>query len=144
MTTMQAMVLQRPGEPLRLEERPLPLPSSGEVRLRVLACAVCRTDIQIVDGELPLVRYPIVPGHEVVGIVEALGEGPSDLRLGQIVGLPWLGLSCGSCRYCASGQENLCETPTFTGCTRDGVFASHALARASFCLPLSDAQAANP
>lgn len=144
MTTMHAMVLERAGAPLRLEQRPLPKPAANEVRLRVLACAVCRTDLHVMDGDLPQVRYPVVPGHETVAVVEALGSDVTDLHLGQTVGIPWLAASCGVCRYCVSGQENLCDAPEFTGYTRDGGFASHMLARAAFCLPLSSAQAADP
>lgn len=144
MTRMQAMVLTRAGVPLRLEDRPLPTPAADEVRLRVLACAVCRTDLHLVDGDLPQAHYPVVPGHEIVGVVDALGADVVDLQVGQTVGLPWLSVSCGKCRYCLNGQENLCDAPEFTGCTRDGGFATHTLARAAFCLPLSGAQAADP
>jgi alcohol dehydrogenase, propanol-preferring len=144
MKTMRAMVLQRPGEPLQLQERLLPLPSPGEVRLRVLACAVCRTDLHVIDGELPQARYPVVPGHEIVAIVEALGADVTDLRVGQTVGVPWLAGACGCCRYCLGDEENLCDAPQFTGCTRDGGFATHVLALAAFCLPLTAAQAADP
>jgi alcohol dehydrogenase, propanol-preferring len=133
---MQAMVLTQPGQPLALQQRPLPLPGPDEVRLRVLACAVCRTDLHVADGELPQARYPVVPGHEVVGIVEAVGPGLSPDMLGRRVGLPWLGGTCGRCAYCLDGRENLCDAPEFTGCTRDGGFATHVLARAAFCLPL--------
>lgn len=144
MTTMQAMVLPRAKADLGLQERPLQDPAPGEVRLRVLACAVCRTDLHVIDGELPQARYPVVPGHEIVGIVEKLGKQAEGLRIGQVVGLPWLGASCSHCRYCLAGHENLCDTPQFTGCTRDGGFATHVLAHAGFCLSLSDAQAADP
>ncbi|MDZ5461415.1 zinc-dependent alcohol dehydrogenase family protein [Azohydromonas lata] len=133
---MRAMVLHQPGLPLELVRRPDPVPGPGEVRLRVLACAVCRTDLHVVDGELPGTRLPIVPGHEIVGVVEALGEGVSEPRLGERVGVPWLGHACGHCGPCAHGQENLCDTPQFTGHTRDGGFASHVVADAAFCLPL--------
>ena len=133
---MHAMVLTQPGQPLVLQHRPLPQPGPDEVRLRVLACAVCRTDLHVADGELPQARYPIVPGHEVVGIVDAVGAGLSPEMLGRRVGLPWLGGTCGRCAYCRDGRENLCDAPEFTGCTRDGGFATHVLARAAFCLPL--------
>jgi propanol-preferring alcohol dehydrogenase len=119
-----------------LEERPTPQPRAGEVRLRVLACAVCRTDLHVVDGELPQRRLPIVPGHEIVGLVEALGPEVGGLHLGQRVGVAWLAHTCGHCRYCAEGRENLCDTPQFTGYTRDGGFATHVIAEADFCLPL--------
>ena len=130
------MVLHRCGEPLRLEQRPDPAPGPGEVRLKVLACAVCRTDLHVVDGELPQLRLPLVPGHEIVGEVELLGTGVADLRPGQRVGVPWLAHTCGHCRYCAGGHENLCDTPLFTGYSRDGGFATHVVAEAAFCLPL--------
>lgn len=144
MQTMRAMVLERAKQPLRLQERPLPDPAPGEVLLRVLACAVCRTDLHVIDGELPQARYPIVPGHEIVGEVQALGFGAEELRIGQVVGVPWLAESCCSCHYCLVGDENLCDAPQFTGCTRDGGFATHVLARAAFCLPLTASQAAAP
>ena len=133
---MQAMVLQAAGEPLVLQQRPLPEPAAGELRLRVLACAVCRTDLHVVDGELPDQRLPIVPGHEIVGVVEAVGTGVTGFSPGQRVGVPWLGHVCGQCRYCRGGRENLCDAPGFTGYTRDGGFASHVVAEAAFCLPL--------
>lgn len=134
---MLAMVLRAPGQPLLLEERPEPEPAPGEVRLRVEACAVCRTDLHIVDGELAPSRWPIVPGHEIVGIVDRLGAGVSGLQAGQRVGVPWLGHSCGHCAYCSCGHENLCDSPVFTGHGRDGGFATHVLAEAEFCLPLA-------
>ncbi|MDE2395228.1 MAG: zinc-dependent alcohol dehydrogenase family protein [Burkholderiales bacterium] len=137
---MRAMVLRQAGTPLTLEQRPDPEPGAGEVRLRVLACAVCRTDLHLVDGELPQARLPVVPGHEIVGVVEALGPGVTALALGQRVGVPWLGRSCGVCRYCRSGRENLCDDPLFTGCSRDGGFASHVVAAADFCLALDLAE----
>jgi len=134
--TMQAMVLPAAGQALRMEQRPLPQPAAGELRLRVLACAVCRTDLHVVDGDLPLPVLPIVPGHEIVGEVEALGAGVNTHRVGDQVGVPWLGHTCGHCDFCASGRENLCDTPRFTGYHRDGGFATHVLAEAGFCLPL--------
>lgn len=135
--SMKAMVLRRPGEPLVLEERPLPKPGRNEIRARIEACAVCRTDLHVVDGELPNPKLPLVPGHEIVGVVEALGAGVTTLTLGQRVGVPWLGHTCGHCAYCRSGQENLCDAPLFTGYTRDGGFASHTIADAEFAFPLS-------
>lgn len=131
-----AMVLRGPQQALAAERRPLPTPGPGEVRLRVRACAVCRTDLHLQDGDLPMARWPVVPGHEVVGSVEALGDGVQAPGLGQRVGVPWLGRSCGQCRYCLAGQENLCDAPQFTGCTRDGGFATHVVADAAFCVPL--------
>ena len=133
---MRAMVLHQPGRPLVQEERPLPQPGPGQVRLRVLACAVCRTDLHVVDGELPHPALPVVPGHEIVGEVEAVGPGVAAPAIGDRVGVGWLGQTCGHCAYCAADRENLCDAPGFTGYTRDGGFATHAIADAAFCLPL--------
>src|SRR6188472_1482385 len=108
---MRAMVLHRTQGPLVMEERPEPLPGPGQIRLRVEACAVCRTDLHVVDGELPNPKLPIVPGHEIVGIVKALGDGVSGLAAGGRVGIPWLGHTCGCCSYCISDRENLCDNP---------------------------------
>ncbi len=133
---MKAMVLERPRTPLVPVERPDPLPGPGEIRLRVEACAVCRTDLHVVDGELEHPKLPLVPGHEIVGIVEALGAGVDRARLGRRVGVPWLGHTCGACDYCRAGAENLCDRPLFTGYTRDGGFATHAVADAGFAFDL--------
>jgi propanol-preferring alcohol dehydrogenase len=130
------MVLTEIGAPLRLETRPDPAPGAGEIRVRVEACAVCRTDLHVVDGELPEPRVPIVPGHEIVGIVDAVGEGVTSLAPGRRVGIPWLGHTCGHCAYCSLGQENLCDRPIFTGYSRDGGFASHAVADAAYSFAL--------
>lgn len=135
---MQAMVLHAAGQPLRLEQRPDPVPGAGQVRLRVEACAVCRTDLHIVDGELAPPALPIIPGHEIVGRVELLGAGVSGLMPGQRVGVPWLGHTCGVCPHCVAHRENLCDAPVFTGHGRDGGFASHVVADADFCFPLPD------
>lgn len=134
---MRAMVLQAIGKPLRLEERPTPRPAAGEVLVRVEACAVCRTDLHVVDGELPDPKLPIVPGHEIVGIVEQCGEGVSAPPPGTRVGIPWLGHTCGQCAYCAADQENLCDRAVFTGYQRDGGFATHVVADAAFAFPLA-------
>ncbi|MCD9028379.1 zinc-dependent alcohol dehydrogenase family protein [Luteimonas sp. BDR2-5] len=136
---MRAMVLRQTGRPLVEETRPDPEPGPGEVRLRVEACGVCRTDLHVVDGELPPAPLPIIPGHEVVGIVERQGPGVTAPALGARVGVPWLGGTCGHCAYCRSGRENLCDSPEFTGYTRDGGFASHIVARAAFCVDLAHA-----
>lgn len=146
---MFAMVARAPGLPLSAEEREDPRPAPDEVLIRVEACGVCRTDLHLVDGELPQARYPVIPGHEAVGVVEALGEQVTVLSVGDRVGVPWLGGACGECEYCRSGRENLCDTPVFTGCSRDGGYATHMTARAAFCLPLPresypDAAAAAP
>jgi alcohol dehydrogenase, propanol-preferring len=134
---MRAMVLRRPRERLVMEERPDPKPGPGQIRIRIEACGACRTDLHVVDGELPDPRLPIVPGHEIVGRIEALGEGAS-LRLGARVGATWLGHADGTCAYCESGRENLCDAPLFTGYTRDGGYATHAIAEAAFVFPLSE------
>src|SRR5208283_5262416 len=134
---MRAMVLRRAGERLAMEERPDPVPGPGQIRLRVEACGVCRTDLHVVDGELPDPKLPIIPGHEIVGRVEAAGEGVN-LKLDSRVGVPWLGHACGHCPYCRSARENLCDTPLFTGYTRDGGFATHTIADAAFAFPLGE------
>src|SRR6202047_2760567 len=133
---VRAMVLHRAHERLVMEERADPSPGPGQVRVRVEACGVCRTDLHVVDGELPNPKLPIVPGHEIVGRVDAVGEGVG-LTPGARVGVAWLGHTDGSCPYCRSGRENLCDTPVFTGYTRDGGYATHTLANArfSFALP---------
>lgn len=136
---MRAMVLEQAGSPLRLQQRPVPSPGPTEVRLRVLACAVCRTDLHIVDAELAVPRLPLVPGHEIVGIVEALGRDVHTLRQGDRVGVPWLGHVCGHCDFCLTQRENLCDHPVFTGHGRDGGFATHVVAEAAFCLALPQA-----
>ncbi|NKN35481.1 zinc-dependent alcohol dehydrogenase family protein [Agrobacterium sp. a22-2] len=134
---MRAMVLRRVGEPLQLERRPLPVAGPGAIRVRIEACAVCRTDLHVVDGDLPDPQLPLVPGHEIVGMVESLGPGVTNLSPGVRVGIPWLGHACGCCSYCLSGRENLCDEPGFTGYTRDGGFASHVVAHADFAFPLA-------
>lgn len=135
---MKAMVLHEVRTPLRLEERCLPSPGPGEIRLVVEACAVCRTDLHVVDGDLANPKLPVVPGHEIVGRVDALGDGVTGLRIGERVGIPWLGHTCGHCPYCTSGRENLCDEPLFTGYTRDGGFASHAVADAAYAFLLPE------
>lgn len=133
---MRAMVLEGVGMPLVPVDRPDPQPGVGEIRLKVEACAVCRTDLHVIDGELPDPRLPLIPGHEIVGIVDAIGEGVDAVRLGRRVGVPWLGHTCGSCAYCRSGAENLCDHPQFTGYSRDGGFATHVVADANFAFDL--------
>ncbi len=134
---MKAMVLHAIGQPLVPEDRPDPLPGPGEVRLRVEACAVCRTDLHVVDGDLSSPKLPLVPGHEIVGIVDAVGAGVTALVEGARVGVAWLGHTCGTCYFCDGDAENLCDAPVFTGYTRDGGFATHVLAEADFAYPLS-------
>ena len=136
--TMRCMQLDRLGEPLRLRERPVPQPGNGELMLAVSACGVCRTDLHVVDGDLTHSKLPIVPGHEIVGRVAAVGQGVSGFRMGERVGVPWLGATCGVCPYCREDAENLCDAPVFTGYTRDGGFATHTIADARYCFPLGE------
>jgi propanol-preferring alcohol dehydrogenase len=138
MSTMRAMVLERPQTSLVLCEQPIPQPAAGEILVDVSACGVCRTDLHVVDGELPHPKLPIVPGHEIVGRVAALGARVSGFALGARVGVPWLGHTCGVCPYCRDNKENLCDAPLFTGYTRDGGYATHAVADANYCFPLPD------
>lgn len=135
---MKAMQLVKAGAPLRAVERDLPSPGAGELLIEVSACGVCRTDLHIADGELqgPL---PIVPGHEIVGRVAGCGEGVDGFARGDRVGVPWLGRTCGLCPYCRRGEENLCDSPVFTGFTRDGGYASHVAADAAYCFAIPDA-----
>jgi propanol-preferring alcohol dehydrogenase len=143
---MHAMVLDEPGTPLVMRERANPAPAPGEILVEVAACGVCRTDLHVVDGELPNPKLPIVPGHEIVGRVAAMGSQVAGLAVGERIGVPWLGFTCGVCPYCRDGRENLCDRPLFTGYTRDGGYATHALADARYCFPLpermDDAEAA--
>ena len=138
MAMMRAMVLERPGTALVMRERPAPSPGPGEVLVAVSACGVCRTDLHVVDGELPEPKLPVVPGHEIVGEVVALGPGVEGFAVGQRVGVPWLGHTCGVCPYCREGRENLCDAPLFTGYTRDGGYATHVVADARYCFPLGE------
>jgi len=135
---MRMMVLEAPGRPLVLRERPVPEPGDGEVLLEVSACGVCRTDLHLVDGELPDPTLPVVPGHEIVGRVLSAGAGVSGFRTGDRVGVPWLASTCGRCRYCTEARENLCDSARYTGYTRDGGFATHALADARYVFRLPD------
>ena len=146
LTTMQAMVLEAPRSPLKLIELPLPEPSPRQLLLRVLACGVCRTDLHVFDGELTEPKLPLVLGHEIVGLVEAMGSEVQGFRLGDRVGVPWLGFTDGTCAYCRNGQENLCDNARFTGYQIDGGYASHTVADARYCFHLpqgyGDAEAA--
>jgi propanol-preferring alcohol dehydrogenase len=135
---MKAMVLNRPGTPLEWTELPDRAPGPGEVRVKVLACGVCRTDLHVVDGELPDPKSPIIPGHEIVGRIDAIGAGVAGLQIGERVGIPWLGHTCGVCPYCQEQRENLCDAPQFTGYTRDGGFATSVVADARFAFPLGE------
>ncbi|HEX6534658.1 MAG TPA: zinc-dependent alcohol dehydrogenase family protein [Gemmatimonadaceae bacterium] len=135
---MRAMVLSRPGEPLEERELPRPEPGAGQLLLRVRACAVCRTDLHVVDGELPHPKLPLVPGHEIVATVEARGTGAERFPTGARVGVPWLGWTCGVCRYCRSGRENLCDRARFTGYDIDGGYAEWTVADERFCFAIPD------
>lgn len=135
---MRAMQLTPGTNRLTLAEMPLPRPGEHQIVIRVRACGVCRTDLHVVDRELQGGKLPIVPGHEIVGVVEALGSGVRDLAKGQRVGVPWLGATCGRCDYCRSGRENLCDQARFTGFDLDGGYAEYVLADARFCFPLPD------
>ena len=135
---MHAMVLKALRTPLEWTHLPDRLPESNEIRVRVAACGVCRTDLHVVDGELPHPRIPIIPGHEIVGRIDAVGSAVEGLTLGQRVGIPWLGHTCGVCPFCRLQRENLCDHPLFTGFTRDGGFATTAMADARFAFPLGD------
>ena len=135
---MHAMVLERPGTALTWTELADKQPGRGEVRVRVTACGVCRTDLHVVDGDLPGPKLPIIPGHEIVGRIDAIGPGVDALQIGMRVGIPWLGHTCGVCAYCVRGHENLCDSPLFTGYTRDGGFATAAVADASYVFALGE------
>src|SRR5205085_1799278 len=135
---MRAMVLDAPKKLLQLREIAKPRPNAGQVLVRVSACAVCRTDLHVVDGELSKPKLPLIPGHEIVGRVERIGAGVAELRVGDRIGIPWLGWTCGECRYCRAGEENLCDSARFTGYTLDGGYADYTVADARFCFPLSE------
>ena len=132
------MILDVPGEPLRAAEVPVPEPGEGQLLLRVLCCAVCRTDLHVVDGELPDPKLPLIPGHQIVGTVERIGEHTDGFKVGERVGVPWLGWTDGECRYCLSGRENLCENARFTGYQIDGGYAEYALADGRFCFSIPE------
>ncbi len=133
---MRAMVLEAPKQALRLAELAKPQPAPGQVLLRVRACAVCRTDLHVQDGELVHPKLPLVPGHEIVGVVAEVGAGVERFRVGQRVGVPWLGWTCGECEYCRTGRENLCPKARFTGYTLDGGYAEYVVADQRFCFPI--------
>jgi propanol-preferring alcohol dehydrogenase len=135
---MNAMVLKKIGTALAWTELADPQPGPGEVRVQVSACGVCRTDLHVVDGELPAPQVPMIPGHEIVGRIDLIGAGVGGLNLGDRVGIPWLGHTCGVCPYCLGGQENLCDHPLFTGYTRNGGFATKVVADARFAFPLGE------
>lgn len=134
---MQAMVLESPGLALVPRDLPVPQPLAGQLLIRVRACGVCRTDLHVVDGELPQPKLPLVPGHEIIGTVEQLGPGTGRFAVGQRVGVPWLGHTCQQCPYCLAGRENLCDHPQFTGYTLDGGYAEYTLASEQYCFAIS-------
>lgn len=136
--TMRAMILDAPRLPLRMVTLPVPRPEAGQILIQVKACGVCRTDLHIVDGELPNPKPALIPGHEIVGEVVGLGAGVDRFLPGQRVGVPWLGYTDGTCTYCQSGRENLCDHPRFTGYTIDGGFAEYTIADARYCFPIPD------
>ena len=138
---MKAMVWDGPGKALVERELPTPEPGEGELLIRVRACGVCRTDLHVVDGELPRPKLPLIPGHEVVGTIVRPGPGANRFSAGERVGIPWLGKTCGRCRFCRSGRENLCEDPEFTGYTRDGGYAEYLVADERFAFPLPEGYA---
>jgi propanol-preferring alcohol dehydrogenase len=135
---MRAMIFERSGQPLTPRDVPVPQPAAGQVLIRVRACAVCRTDLHVVDGELPNPKLPLIPGHEIVGRIEKLGAGVDGFRIGDRVGVPWLGWTCGQCDFCRTGRENLCDLACFTGYTIDGGYAEYTVADARFCFPVPE------
>jgi propanol-preferring alcohol dehydrogenase len=135
--TMKAMVLDVPGHPLVLKEVPVPVPSTGQVVVKVMACGVCRTDLHIMDSELTHPKLPLIPGHEIVGTVVRTGSAVTTLKTGDVVGIPWVGYTCGHCRYCLRQQENLCENALLTGYTMDGGYAEYSVAYPDYCFPLA-------
>jgi len=143
---MRAMILEMPRQPLRAADIPAPRPGATEIAIQVRACAVCRTDLHIVDGELPHSKLPLVPGHEIIGVVTARGTNARSFRIGDRVGVPWLGWTCGECDFCRSRRENLCDRAQFTGYTLDGGYAEFTVVDERFCFPIpknySDAEAA--
>ena len=141
---MTAMILETPGQALRATSVPIPIPGPDQVRLRISACGVCRTDLHVIDGELRDVPPGIIPGHEIVGSIDAIGEVVSGLKPGQRVGVPWLGSTCGICSYCRDERENLCDDPGFTGYTINGGYAEYTLAKARYVFPLPEALESGP
>ena len=133
---MKAMILEKPGEPLRMVELPVPHPRSDQVLVKVSACGVCRTDLHIVDYDLKHPDLPIIPGHEIIGHVVEAGHDVHRLKVGDKVGIPWLGSTCGNCRYCQSGEENLCDSARFTGYQIDGGYAEYTVADARYAFPV--------
>jgi propanol-preferring alcohol dehydrogenase len=136
-SNLQAMALTSPESLLQLQERDDPIPGDGQIRVKVSACGVCRTDLHVVDAELPGIKYPVVPGHEIVGRVDLVGGNVTTHRIGDRVGIPWLGYTCGVCRFCREGMENLCDRPSLHR-IQDGGFATHSIADARYAFPLGE------
>jgi propanol-preferring alcohol dehydrogenase len=139
---MRAMLFETAGKPLRMADLPIPEPGPGQLLIHVHACAVCRTDLHVVDGELTKPKLPLIPGHEIVGTVEQLGDRVDRFKIGDRVGVPWLGWTCGECAYCQSGRENLCDGAKFTGYTLDGGYAEYTVADQRFCFPIPESYSA--
>lgn len=136
--SMRAMVLERVGHRLRACTVPVPAPGPGQIRIEVSTCGVCRTDLHVIDGELPSPKPLLIPGHEVIGRVDALGPGAEDFRIGERLGVPWLGKTCGACAYCQTSRENLCDFPGFHGYTLDGGYARYMIAESAYCFRIPD------
>jgi propanol-preferring alcohol dehydrogenase len=135
---MKAMIFEGKGEPLVLKELPAPEPGEDQVQIKIIACGICRTDLHVLDGELTQPKLPLIPGHEIIGIVTKTGSNVNEIETGQLVGVPWLGYTCGACKYCRNGKENLCENAKFTGYTIDGGYAEYTVACAKYCFKLSE------
>lgn len=135
---MNAMVLEQPGQPLKYQQVAIPLPAPTQLQIRVIACGVCRTDLHVIDGELTQPKLPLIPGHEVIGRVTMVGTETGGFQSGDIIGVPWLGYTCGACKFCRSERENLCEKGLFTGYTLDGGYAEYMVADARFCFPMPE------
>jgi len=136
--TMRAMVLEGAGRPLILKELPVPGAGAGQVLIKVIACGICRTDLHVIDGELKQPKLPLIPGHEIIGTVAAVGKGVTGIKVNDLVGVPWLGYTCGTCKYCRQNKENLCENARFTGYTIDGGYAEYTVAYSKYCFRLAD------
>ncbi len=135
---MRAMVLEKQGQPLRLKDVSIPVPHENQVQIKVHACGICRTDLHILDGELNQPKLPLIPGHQIVGTITETGKNVTEFQIGQRVGVPWLGGSCGKCRYCSADKENLCDQAVFTGYQVDGGFAEYCVANTRFCFPIPE------
>ena len=133
---MRAMVLEEPKSSLKMKDLPIPVPQSGQVLVKVIACGICRTDLHIIDGELPAPKLPLILGHQIVGIVEKLGSSVTHLKVGDRIGIPWLGGTCQHCKFCLSGRENLCDSAIYTGYQVDGGYAEYCVANEQFCFPI--------